>query len=101
MEKECAMSGLAEALRISMPNLTPLVDKLIDAQLVTRKPHAGDRRVILITLTENGTKFIKEYKRRVRAILKENFGSMRADEQIRLFSALDCISQLLIDRLPS
>ncbi|MDA0176740.1 MULTISPECIES: MarR family winged helix-turn-helix transcriptional regulator [Mesoflavibacter] len=41
------------------PNLTRLTDKLCDKNLIERIPFADDRRVVLITITEEGLKLLE------------------------------------------
>jgi DNA-binding MarR family transcriptional regulator len=48
------MQELAEQVMMSNSGLTRLVDRIIDAGLVERKPCSDDRRVIYITLTPVG-----------------------------------------------
>lgn len=48
--------ALADALGVSARNVTGLVDALVATRFVTREPHPGDRRAILVSLTERGTK---------------------------------------------
>ncbi len=48
------MSELAGLLKISKQQLTPLIDKLSDCQLVSRELDEQDRRVVRIELTDKG-----------------------------------------------
>ena len=46
--------ALADAIGVSPRNLTGLVDGLVQTGFVARRPHPGDRRATLVTLTERG-----------------------------------------------
>lgn len=56
------MTQLRESLKISKQQMTPLVDKLISADLVERRHDEKDRRVITLCLSENGHAFLKAVK---------------------------------------
>ena len=46
--------AIAGALEVSPRNVTGLVDALAASGFVERRPHPGDRRATLVTLTERG-----------------------------------------------
>ncbi len=49
-----SMGALATALAINHPTLTKMVDRMVSAALVYRTPDPGDRRRVLIHLTDQG-----------------------------------------------
>ena len=52
--------SLADAIGVSARNITGLVDALATTGFATRKPHPTDRRAILVSLTEHGTRVADE-----------------------------------------
>jgi len=68
-----SMSALGNRLYISRPYMTNLVDGLIKDGYVRRENDAGDRRVINISITENGLKHLRQahsqYKNHVKDLL--------------------------------
>jgi len=50
------VSEIANILCVSRPNMTPLIDKLINDGLVCRSSDVKDRRIINISITEEGRK---------------------------------------------
>lgn len=52
--KQMRMSEISTAMSISRPNLTPLIDKLVQAKSVKRITNKKDRRAIYIALTQKG-----------------------------------------------
>ena len=48
------MSALSGVLRVSNGNVTGIVDRLVEEGLVVRVPVAGDRRAMVVRLTEAG-----------------------------------------------
>ncbi|WP_278264548.1 MarR family transcriptional regulator [Nocardia sp. AG03] len=50
------LSAIAEALRISPRSATEVIDALQQAGLVTREPDPTDRRAVLVTVTDHGSR---------------------------------------------
>lgn len=48
---ELPVSALAESLNVSLPNMTGIIDRLVQNELVERIPSPHDRRVILLKST--------------------------------------------------
>lgn len=67
---------LAEALRVTPRNVTGLVDGLVASGHVTREPHPGDRRATLVTLTEDGSRFVTQLQRSHRDLADRLFGDL-------------------------
>lgn len=53
-EKGLKMSALSTALRVSNGNVTGIVERLVSDGLVIRVPVSGDRRAMIVRLTERG-----------------------------------------------
>ena len=54
------MSGLADALGVSLSNATGLVDRIEERGFIERSRVPEDRRVVLVRVTEAGTRMIQE-----------------------------------------
>jgi DNA-binding MarR family transcriptional regulator len=54
------MGNLAEALHCDSSNVTGIVDRLEERGLVRRESAAGDRRVKLVVLTDEGERLRRE-----------------------------------------
>jgi DNA-binding MarR family transcriptional regulator len=50
----CVMSGLADAICLSLSSVTGLIDRLVAKKLVRRDRSSEDRRVVQVELTEQG-----------------------------------------------
>lgn len=48
----CAVSELARRVQLSRPAMTTMVDRLLARGWVERSAHAGDRRKVIVTLTD-------------------------------------------------
>lgn len=58
-----SMTELSRKLGISKPNVTVLVDKLIEKKLTERIHDTRDRRIVMIKLTKKGYDFIDTSKK--------------------------------------
>jgi len=67
------VSEIGRRLYISKPYMTALIDTLIEGGFVQRLPDLSDRRVINITITEQGKKYLKQsvtlYKNELKVLL--------------------------------
>lgn len=90
-----SVSEISEFFDIAKPNITPLVDRLVNAGLVDRVRSTTDRRVVFIVILDEGRTRLKT----IRSLLGENVESWKralSDEEFdRLASALSDVVTLL------
>ncbi len=55
-----SVSMLAKMLNISRPGVTRILDRLVEAHLVSRAEDAADRRRVLVYRTADGLRYIEE-----------------------------------------
>jgi len=79
---QMTMSEISHKINVINSNLTPLVDKLIKLGYIERKPSEKDRRVVYISLTDSGFKYVERHKVYVRNYLNEKFDGL-SDEKGR------------------
>ena len=79
---------LAQRLLISRPSVTGLLDTLQTKGLITRQPHAEDRRRILVTLTEAGQQLLSSHFATHYREQNALFGDLSADEKATLVTLL-------------
>ena len=58
----CTMSTIASHMKVQMPTMTGLVNRLVQAKYVKRLPHPKDRRQIMIELTPKSHALIKMFQ---------------------------------------
>jgi len=61
---ELAVGELAAIERVKPPSITRTVNCLVDAGLVTRRPHATDGRQVMVDLTDQARTVLDEDRRR-------------------------------------
>ena len=79
---------LAQRLLISRPSVTGLLDTLQTKGLITRQPHADDRRRILVTLTEEGRSVLESCFASHYAGVNAAFADLTSDEVETLVTLL-------------
>ena len=67
VKEEWTTSRLAQFLPVKVPRISLMVTKMVDRGLVRRRRPRDDRRVVLLTLTEEGKSLTLELHRRVQA----------------------------------
>lgn len=75
----CTQARLASALGVSARTVTGLVDGLVGTGHVTREPHPGDRRAVLVTSTAVGEQVHRRMARGKRGLAGRLFGTLDDD----------------------
>jgi DNA-binding MarR family transcriptional regulator len=70
------MSEIGKHMGASKPYMTHLVNKLIADGFVERIPDPNDRRVVNVTITEEGRKAVKAFMKQVRTNVMRNLSSL-------------------------
>ena len=74
-----SVSGLADCMHLSRPNVSRTVDELVNHKLVQRKRDPDDRRNIILSLTKKGKTQIDTLHKKIGEKVIEKF--MRLDEK--------------------
>jgi DNA-binding MarR family transcriptional regulator len=88
---ECKMSDLARATHQSAASLTGVVDRLLEKRLAARVRPEGDRRQVMVTVTDNGRGLlakIAEARRSEMRVALEHIAPHDIDELLRLLDAV-------------
>ncbi len=89
------MSAIAQALSYSKQNLTNIIDQLEKEGLVERSSDLADRRVLKITLTEDGRSFMTRLKEGLKNGMADGLSQLSDEELERLSSAFEEINMML------
>jgi DNA-binding MarR family transcriptional regulator len=88
-------SEIGRRLGISSPNMTPLIDRLIEKGYAERLSDSQDRRVIKIAITEKGRRFVAGKRRLVRNEIKKNLSTLSIEEVLTLSKAIETFRQII------
>ena len=88
-------SEIGRRLGISSPNMTPLIDRLIEKGYAERLSDSKDRRVIKIAISEKGRRFVAKKRRLVRNEIKKNLSTLSIEEVLTLSGAIETFKQVI------
>ena len=89
------MSELGKFLLVSKPNITFLVDHLVEDGLVKRVPDESDRRVIYVHLTDKGKQFVQRKKEQALAMITDKLSTLEDLDLDDLSKSLDKVIAVL------
>ena len=89
------MSRVGLWLGISKPNMTAIIDKLIEERRVERRTDSKDRRIIEVALTAEGKKFMQDCWREARESMRTKLSTLSQDEMDALYTSLENIRVIL------
>ena len=94
-EGQQLISEVAKKLFISTPNMTKLLNKLIDEGMIERIPGEKDRRIININLTEKGSTYLKSSFLEIQSSLKDKISSLPDEKLDKLNDSLITLKEVL------
>jgi len=89
------MSEMAKIMVISKPNLTPVIDRLIEDGYVERMPGPKDRRKLVISLTDQGRTYLEEVEEKVKDHTAGKLESLSAEDLDTLNEASGKIIEII------
>ncbi len=91
------ISEIGKKLLISTPNMTKLLNKLIDEEMVERIPDKKDRRIINIELTQKGHEYLDEKFKHAQDALKVRLSTLSDSQLIKLGTSLENLKDVLME----
>ncbi len=94
-KRDLTMTELSRNLLTSKQQMTPMIDKLVDHGFVERKNNEVDRRVVKITLSPSGKKFLEKQKMKMTDMLKNKIQSLSDEDLNSLYKAFLEIKRII------
>jgi len=91
-EKGMKMTELSAALRVSNGNVTGIVERLVADGFVIRVPVSGDRRAMIVRLTERGREAFADMARTHEGWVSGMLGSLSDGDADQLIHLLDGVA---------
>lgn len=98
--KEATMSELVEYINSPMSTATGIVDRLVRNKLVKRERSDIDRRIVLLSLTEEGSKFISKLRNMINNYVELIIDELTEEEKQFLINIIFKILNNLEKKLP-
>lgn len=96
------ITELSTRLHRPKSNLTPVIENLVQQNMVSRIPNKQDRRVVNLRLTNEGTQAVKSIKETSKNILMNKLDLLQEEEVLRFSEAIKVVREtfMKIVRLP-
>lgn len=91
------MSALAARLRVTISTVSGLVDRLVDAGLLTRRDDPHDRRQVLVSVTPEGQALIDRFRELNRRQLRELLERLSGPDLAVVEHAIEVLSRAAPD----
>ncbi len=82
------LGNLARALGVTPSNVTGIVDRLVEQNMVSRKENPENRRMLSLRVTATGEELIASLRERKRGYMSEALARMNEDELATLAQGL-------------
>jgi DNA-binding MarR family transcriptional regulator len=89
------ITELADSEALAQPTVTQLVDKLERRGLVVRERSAGDGRVVLVSISEDGREQLEAARVQTRALMRATMDELSDDELAELVAAGETLGRLI------
>ena len=90
-----SVSEISRRVGIAKPNITPLVDRLLESGLVDRQRDVSDRRVVNVVILPAGEEKLAAIRRTISEQVLGQVETLSSAEFKELFDALDSINRIL------
>ncbi|HXW50349.1 MAG TPA: MarR family transcriptional regulator, partial [Candidatus Acidoferrales bacterium] len=88
-DRQMPLSEIGQYLTVSRPNITGLIDSLVEDGLVKRIDHPDDRRMILAHLTPQGKEFMRKFVPFHLRVVNNAMAALTKNEKRQLVALLD------------
>ncbi|HML04727.1 MAG TPA: MarR family transcriptional regulator [Methanobacterium sp.] len=92
---ELPMSEIGRRVHISKSNMTSLIDKLVEDELVERMPDKNDRRVINIAITNKGKGLLLNWRKFSNNEIRKNLSGLSDDDLEKFYTSIENIRDIL------
>ena len=89
------ISEIGENLQIAKAQMTQLIDKLEDLDLINKEIDSADRRIINITLSDYGKTILKEHKNSLMTAVRDSMSHLTDEDLEGLSDSLRKLREIL------
>ena len=91
-----SLSHLANDIGVSKPNMTPIIDKLIQDGFVNRYEDPNDRRKLRVELTEKAINLLSSQNKKFKDLIAGKLSALSEDDLILLEDSLEKITNIIM-----
>ncbi len=89
------MSRLAGSLGIRLSTATGIVDRLAEKNVVQRIRNHGDRRIVRLSLTDQGQRIVSAHRKQMRAVIGKMLGMLSVAERRALLDIMQKVANAI------
>ena len=93
-EGSTSLGKLAEALNVTPPNVTGIVERLVEQGLVSRDENPENRRMLLLTLTDAGKNLLSDLRHNDTRYMNNLFKKLSDDDLKALAQGLRAVLEV-------
>lgn len=90
------VSELSKQLNVSRPNMTPLLDKLVEHGLADRQSCDSDRRVVNVAITQEGDAFCEQVFNTFSGKIQERLVLLSEEDLLHLSETLNELKRIFL-----
>ncbi|MGW8956805.1 MarR family transcriptional regulator [Paenibacillus sp. NPDC055715] len=90
------VSDLSKQLNVSRPNMTPLLDKLVEHGLADRQSCDSDRRVVNVAITQEGDAFCEQVFNTFSGKIQERLVLLSEEDLLHLSDTLNELKRIFL-----
>ncbi len=94
-EQSMTVSEISERFDIAKPNITPLIDRMIEAGYVKRVRNSTDRRVVHVVILEKGREKVNDMVDSLKGSIQNWPNKMTEEDMARVTDAIEVIRSIL------
>jgi DNA-binding MarR family transcriptional regulator len=89
-----SVTELANSVMMTKSQMTHLIDQLVRQSIVERRPDEKDRRVINLSLTEQGRVLLDDAKQKVQENIRQALAGLTTDDRRAMSGALKTLKDI-------
>ena len=95
-QSPCSLSDIADALKITLPSASVLVNTLVEKGVVIRKPDPEDRRRVVLEVEPEAEKLVKELKSKAAKVFQKIVDGIGEEEFQKWYEILLKVDKIVI-----
>jgi DNA-binding MarR family transcriptional regulator len=96
--KECTSTELAEAFEVNKSAITAIINRMVDRGLIQRTRDDNDRRVVYLSLTDEGTELYENAQVKIRLLVESIITQFEETEIMDFLRTYEKLAQILINK---
>jgi MarR family transcriptional regulator for hemolysin len=90
-KKGASLSQVADAIGLTLPSMSALIDGLVKRNFVSRRTHTGDRRRMDLALTQRGEIILESARKATQQYLKDRLSSLSEEDRGTVVKGLEVL----------